>query len=35
MKCKMDDFDSGILTQAKNEYASRLVTILCPLVLGL
>ena len=29
----MDDFDSGILTQAKNEYASRLVTILCPLVL--
>jgi len=33
MKCKMDDFDSGILTQAKNEYASRLVTILCPLVL--
>ena len=29
----MDDFDSGILTQAQNEYASRLVTILCPLVL--
>ena len=29
----MDDFDSGILSQAKTEYASRLVTILCPLVL--
>jgi hypothetical protein len=33
MKCKMDDFDSGILSQAKNEYAARLVTILSPLVL--
>ena len=29
----MDDFDSGILSQAKNEYAARLVTILSPLVL--
>ena len=33
MKCKMDDFDSGILSQAKTEYAARLVSILCPLVL--
>ena len=33
MKCKMDDFDSGILSQAKTEYASRLVSILCPLIL--
>jgi hypothetical protein len=29
----MDDFDSGILSQAKSEYAARLVTILSPLVL--
>ena len=29
----MDDFDSGILSQAKNEYAARLVTILSPLIL--
>ena len=29
----MDDFDSGILSQAKTEYASRLVSILCPLIL--
>lgn len=29
----MDDFDSGILSQARSEYSSRLVTILSPLVL--
>ena len=29
----MDDFNSNVLSEAKNEYSSRLVTILTPLII--
>ena len=29
----MDDFNIGVLSEAKNEYSSRLVNILSPLIL--
>ena len=29
----MDDYNTDLLAEAKNEYMSRLVTILCPLII--